>query len=270
MKKNYGLILATFLTIALVLTACSSTDGKDNSLKAVRDKGELVMGLDDAFPPMGFRDENNELVGFDIDVAQEVAKRMNIELHVQPIDWTQNVSELASGQIDCIWNGYTITAERADKVNFSEPYMKNRQVIVVRNESEVQSLDDLAGLKLVLQAGSSAVSALEKAAEVKASLAEVVELKDNVAAFLDLKSGATDALLIDEIVANYYILTNSADFRVLDESLAEEEFGIGFRKNDQALRDEVQATLAAMKADGTLTKISEKWFGRDLTTIKAS
>ncbi|MDD3866533.1 MAG: amino acid ABC transporter substrate-binding protein [Eubacteriales bacterium] len=269
MRKFYRLILAGLLMAALVLTGCGASEGKDDSLKAVRDKGELVMGLDDAFPPMGFRDDENELVGFDIDVAKEVASRMEIELRLQPIDWTQNVSELASGQIDCIWNGYTITDERAEQVNFSEPYMRNRQVIVVRSESDVETLDDLAGLKLVLQAGSSAVSALEKAEELKDSLAEVVELKDNVTAFLDLQSGATDALLIDEIVANYYITTNSADFRVLDESLAEEEFGIGFRKNDQALRDEVQKTLEAMQADGTLAEISDKWFNVDLTTIKA-
>ena len=265
--KRLGLLLMTLLLILPVLAGCSEDSSSDTALADIKEKGELVMGLDDAFPPMGFRDDNNELVGFDIDVAMEVASRMGVTLKLQPIDWSQKESELTSGQIDMIWNGYTITDERAEKVNFTDAYMRNRQVVVVKTDSDIQSLDDLAGKKLVLQAESSAVQALDDAADLKASLAEVIELKDNVMAFLDLESGATDALLIDEIVADYYITINSAGFRVLDESLAEEEYGIGFRKEDESLRNEVQKILEEMAADGKLAEISGEWFGHDLTTI---
>ena len=266
--KKLGLMFLALLLILPVLAGCSEKSNEDTALADIKSKGELVMGLDDAFPPMGFRDESNELVGFDIDVAMEVARRMDVDLKLQPIDWSQKESELASGQIDMIWNGYTITAERAEKVNFTDAYMKNRQVIVVKTDSDIQALDDLAGKKLVLQAESSAVQALDAASDLKASLAEVIELKDNVMAFLDLESGATDALLIDEIVADYYITINSAAFRVLDESLAEEEYGIGFRKDEASLRNEVQRILKEMADDGKLAEISNEWFGHDLTTIR--
>lgn len=257
MKRLTLVLLVLLLALGGLLTGCSSS------------KGELVMGLDNAFPPMGFLDENNEIVGFDVDVAKEVAKRLDMTLKLQPIDWGQKESELLADQIDCLWNGYTITEDRKKQVIFTEPYMQNRQVIVVKKDSEINTLADLAGKSLVLQAESSAVDALEAAADLKASLKEVVELDDNVTAFMDLESGATDAMLIDKIVADYYITINSADFRILEESLAEEDYGVGFRPDDVKLRDQVQEQLAAMAADGTLAEISIIWFGSDITTISA-
>ncbi|NLC84910.1 MAG: amino acid ABC transporter substrate-binding protein [Ruminococcaceae bacterium] len=226
------------------------------------------MGLDDSFPPMGYRNDKNEIVGFDIDLATEVTKRMGVALKLQPIDWAQKFSELNSGLIDCIWNGYTLDEERKRETNVTDPYLKNRQVVVVRNDSTYQTLADLKGKRLGVQAASSATSALDSATDFKASLKEVVEFKENVTALLDLEAKGTDALLIDEIVAGYYITSQNKPFRILDESLAAEEYGIGFRKNDQSLRDEVQKQLKAMAADGTLATISTKWFGKDITTIK--
>jgi len=234
----------------------------------VLDKKVFVLGLDDSFPPMGYRDKNNEIVGFDIDLAKEVTKRMGVTLKLQPIDWSQKFNELNAGLIDCIWNGYTLNDERRQATNVTDPYMKNRQVVVVLASSSVQKLADLAGKKLGVQAESSAVQALDGNKTFKSSLKQVVEFKDNVTALLDLEAKATDAVLMDEIVASHYITTEKKAFRILDEALASEEFGIGFRKADQALRDEVQKQLKAMAADGTLAKISNTWFGRDITTIK--
>lgn len=248
-------------------TAAETTAAADQSLQKVLDAKTFVVGFDEAFPPMGYLDANNEHVGFDIDLAKEVAKRMGVEIKLQPIDWSQKENELNSGNIDCIWNGFTITQERLAAMNFTTPYMKNRQVVIVLADSPIKTLADLKGKKLAVQAESSAVEALNKAADFKSSLGEVVELKDNVTALMDLKASGTDALLVDEIVAGYYIAREGKAYRILDESLAEEEYGVGFRKADQALRDEVQKQLEAMAQDGTLAKISTDWFSKDITTI---
>jgi polar amino acid transport system substrate-binding protein len=267
MKKTIILMLAVIFIVSSLFAGCGNKADEDNSLKDVMDKGHLILGMDDNFPPMGFRDDNNELVGFDVDLAKEVTARMGIELKLQPIDWSQKTNELNAGQVDCLWNGYTITEQRKVETNITDPYMKNRQVLVVLDDSGYQTKADLAGKTLVLQAESSAVEALDSDADFKGSLKQVIELKDNVAAFLDLKSKSSDVLLIDEIVANYYIEKQDDSFRVLDEALAEEDYGVGFRVKDQALRDEVQKHLEEMAADGTLAEISEAWFGKDITTI---
>ncbi len=249
-------------------TAVTTTAASDSSLQKVLDKKEFILGLDDSFPPMGYRNEKNEIVGFDIDLATEVTKRMGVALKLQPIDWAQKFNELNSGLIDCIWNGYTLDDERRAETNVTEPYLKNRQVVVVREDSAYKTLADLKGKRLGVQAASSATQALEGAKEFKDSLKEVVEFKENVTALLDLEAKGTDALLIDEIVAGYYITSQKKPFRILEESLAGEEYGIGFRKDDQSLRDEVQKQLKAMAADGKMAEISTKWFGKDITVIK--
>ncbi len=269
MKKHSLLaLISLMLGLTLLTSGCAArSTGGDQSLQKVLTAKTLVLGLDDAFPPMGFRDENNEIVGFDIDLAREVTRRMGVELKLQPIDWSQKFNELNAGTIDCLWNGYTITEERTKETNITEPYMKNRQVVVVLQDSPIKTLADLKGRKLALQAESSAADALESRPDFKASLGEVIELKDNVTALLDLKASGSDALLVDEIVAGYYIAREGKQYRILDESLAEEEYGVGFRKGDQALRDEVQRQLEAMAKDGTLARISTDWFGKDITTI---
>jgi polar amino acid transport system substrate-binding protein len=260
------LVVALAMTMA-ALTGCSTLGGGDKSWDKVKEKGELVMGLDDSFPPMGFRDENNELTGFDVDVAKEVCKRLGINLKLQQIVWDTKEQELNTGNIDCIWNGFTITDERKENVLFTEPYMSNRQVLVVKSDSPLTELSDFEGKKLALQAGSSAADALNASADFKSKLKEVVEFDENLTALMDLEKGGVDAVLMDEVVANYNIKTGKFDIRVLDEALAPEEYGIGFRKNDAALMNKVQDTLKSMAKDGALAEISEKWFGKDITTI---
>lgn len=232
-------------------------------------KGDpFVLGLDDSFPPMGFRDENNEIVGFDIDVAREVCKRLSRELVCQPIDWAAKEQELNTGNIDCIWNGFTITPERLDALTFSDPYLCNSQVVVVNAASSTKTLKDLTGKKCGVQAGSSAEDAINNADDFKDSLAEVVPFKDNLTALMDLEVGGVDAVVMDLLVANDNINRSGKDFRILEEALAPEEYGIGFRKADVELRDQVQEKLSEMKADGSLAKIAEKWFGADITIVE--
>ncbi len=269
MKKH--IIVAASLMIAAVvfsLGSCAKTGAsKDESLKKVMDKKVLVLGLDDAFPPMGFRDENNEIVGYDIDLAREVTKRLGVELVCQPIDWNAKEQELNTGKIDCIWNGLTMTAEREEAMTFTKPYLKNAQVLVVRADSPVAALADLKGKSVGLQAGSSAANALEASADLKASLKGVVEFKDNLTALMDLEAKGVDAVVMDLIVANDNIARSGKPYRVLAESLSPENYGVGFRKADLALAGKVQETLDAMAKDGTIAQISTKWFGSDISVV---
>lgn len=179
----------------------------DDSLQKVLDKGTLVLGLDDSFPPMGFRDEDNNIVGFDIDLATEVCKRMGVELVLQPIDWDAKELELSSGKIDCIWNGMTITDERVASMYFAKPYIANRQIIIVPEGSDIKTIADLAGKKVGLQKGSSSLDALNKN-EVVNEVASITEMADNVTVFLELKAGRIDAFIVDEVVGRYIMENN--------------------------------------------------------------
>jgi len=241
--------------------------GGDNSLQSILDKKKLIMGLDDSFPPMGFRNEQNEIVGYDVDLAKEVAKRLGVDLVLQPIDWNAKEQELNTGEIDCIWNGFTITEERKKNLLFTPPYLKNAQVIVVKGSSPVNTLNDLAGKTAGTQAGSASIDALDDAPEFKASLKELVQYKDFLTALMDLDVGGTDAVVIDLVVANDNINRSGKNFRILNERLGEEEFGVGFRKNDKALTDRVWAILLDMAKDGTVAKIATEWLGADISII---
>jgi len=251
-----------------VFSGCQTTStSKDDSWDKVKQKGRFVLGLDEGFPPMGFADENGELVGFDIDVAKEVCSRLGIELVLQPINWDAKEQELNTGNIDCIWNGFTITEERKKNILFTEPYMNNRQVIVVKEDATYNTLEDLKGKKLGLQSQSSAQDALDAHEDFKSSLGEVVLFDTNTVAIMDLEKGGIDALLVDEIVIRYYMQTKNAKFKILDKELSHEEYGIGFRKNDKQLMQKIQDTLKEMAKDGALAEISKKWFDEDITTI---
>lgn len=180
----------------------------DDSLQKILDKGTLVLGLDDSFPPMGYRDEDNNIVGFDIDLATEVCKRLGVELVLQPIDWDSKELELNSGNIDCIWNGMSITDERIANMFIPMAYIANSQIIVVGDGSGIATKADLAGKVIGLQAGSSALDALQADTATYESAKEVVEYADNVAAYMDLKAGRIDALVVDSVVGYYIIAHN--------------------------------------------------------------
>ncbi len=241
----------------------------DNSLQYIRDKGNFIVGLDEAFVPMGFRDEKtNELVGFDIDLAAEVTKRMGVELTLQPIDWEAKEQELSTKNIDCIWNGFSITDERRQNLTLTEPYMDNNIALVVKPDSPVNTLADMAGKKAGVQGGSSGSDAIEDNKEFKDSLKEVTEYKDYLTALMDLEMGAVDAVVMDATMARYLIAEQGKNFRVVDEELLPEEYAVGLRKGEEALKAEIEKHLKAMAADGTLATISEKWFGEDVTKIK--
>lgn len=291
MKKRTSVkILACVLTAVFAFAGCGSPDKAastasgsvaadpsgavsdssavvDQSWDKVVEKGEFILGLDASFPPMGFKDDNQNIVGYDIDLAKEVASRLGIKLKLQPINWDTKEQELNTGNIDCIWNGFTITEDRKANILFSDAYMNNQQVLVVNADSSDKTLADLKGKTVSLQAGSSAADAVNSKPDFKDSLKKVVQLKDNDMCLLDLKTGNTDAVVMDEIVARYKIQNNGEKFRVLDESLTSEEYGIGFRINDTALMTKINDTLKEMAKDGAIAKISDQWFGKDISTI---
>ncbi len=264
MKKLIMLSMALLCAAAVFGSGQSEASGEDNSLTYIQDKGVLVLGLDDSFPPMGFRDENGEIAGFDIDLAKEVCKRMGVELKLQPIDWDAKILDLNSRDIDVIWNGLTITEERKNNITFSKPYIANRQIIIVQAASGIDTKADLAGRKVGLQLGSSANDAVDSDAATVASLADLVKYQDNVQALMDLQVGRIDAVVADEIMGRYYISKKPGVYEVASDDFAEEEYGIGFRKGEEAFAAEVDRILDEMVADGTAVAISEKWFAEDV------
>lgn len=228
--------------------------------------GTLIVGFDQDFPPMGFIGDDGEFTGFDLELAQEVAKRLGLEYKPQPIAWDAKDMELEAGNIDCIWNGFTMTG-REDDYAWTDAYMANTQVFVVAKDSGIASQADLAGKVVECQVDSSAEVALKEVPDLTATFKDLLTTADYNTAFMDLEQGAVDAIAMDVIVAGYQIQQRNADFVILDDSLSAEEYGVGFKKDNTELRDKVQKTLEEMAADGTLKSISEKWFGEDVTTI---
>ena len=283
MKKRF-VSAALAAVMALSMTACGSSNSAAETTAAdteaaesqaeettaeeakTTDGGILIVGFDQDFPPMGFVGDDGEYTGFDLELAQEVAKRLGLEYKAQPIAWDSKDMELESGNIDCIWNGFTMTG-REDDYTWTEPYMANQQVFVVANDSDINSQADLAGKIVEVQADSSAEAALKEAPELTATFKELLTTADYNTAFMDLEQGAVDAIAMDVIVAGYQIQQRNADFKILDDSLSEEEYGVGFKKGNTELRDKVQSTLEEMAEDGTLQEVSEKWFSKDVTTI---
>lgn len=283
MKKRF-VSAALAAVMALSMTACGSSNSAAETTAAdteaaesqaeettaeeakTTDGGTLIVGFDQDFPPMGFVGDDGEYTGFDLELAQEVAKRLGLEYKAQPIAWDSKDMELESGNIDCIWNGFTMTG-REDDYTWTEPYMANQQVFVVANDSDINSQADLAGKIVEVQADSSAEAALKEAPELTATFKELLTTADYNTAFMDLEQGAVDAIAMDVIVAGYQIQQRNADFKILDDSLSEEEYSVGFKKGNTELRDKVQSTLEEMAEDGTLQEVSEKWFSKDVTTI---
>ncbi len=252
MKKFLSLLLAGIMA-ATMLVGCANT----------AEKNTFIVGVDDGFAPMGFRDEANEIVGFDIDLAKEAGKRMGKEVIIQPIEWSQKVLELNNDKIDVIWNGFTITEERQKEVLFTRPYLKNNQIIVVAADSDIATKADLAGREVGLQSGSSAMDALS-ADPINEQIKACSEYENNVYALNDLKIGRVEAVIVDEVVGKFYVSKEPESFKVLDESLAAEEYGIGVKMGNEELLNELQKAIDEMIADGTAAEISTKWFGEDI------
>lgn len=269
MKKTLSL-----LTIALIsgvlLYGCGKPEEAAPAVEAAPPApvaaapAAIVVGLDDNFPPMGFRDEKNELVGFDIDLAKEAAKRLGVEVTFKPIDWSAKEAELSGKRVDVLWNGLTITEERKANILFTTPYLENRQIVIVLDKSSVKTKADLAGKVVGVQDGSSAIEAVEKDEATAKSLKELKKFGDNVTALMDLSAERLDAIVVDEIVGRYYTAKKPGEYRVLEENFGTEDYGVGTRKDDTELMGKLQKAMDDMKTDGAAAQISTQWFGKDI------
>ena len=254
MKKYLALLLTMVMGVS-VLTGCG---GSEPAADDSAEKTTFTVGFDAEYPPYGYRTEDGDYAGFDLDLAAEVCARQGWELVKQPIDWNAKDMELNSGAIDCIWNGFTMNG-REDSYLFSEPYVDNSIVYVVNADSDIQTEADLAGKYVITQAGSSALAALQDKEDVVASFAALDEIADYNTAFMNLEAGTNDAIAVDIGVAQYQLATKADKFRMLEEPLSTEQYAIGFRMDDTELRDTVQATLNEMVEDGTFMEIASNY-----------
>ncbi len=267
MKRKIIKLVALFSLLiigASVTSGCSASSSKgEDSFSRIKERGYIVMGLDDTFAPMGFKDDKGEIVGFDVDLAKELFKRVGLEVRFQTIDWTMKESELKAGNIDLIWNGYSINDERKEKVSFSKPYLENKQIIVTLSGSGILSKADLKDKNVAAQNGSSAIEAMNKEPNIVSSFkgGEPVVFDTNNEALMDLDAGRVDAFVGDEVLARYYIKQRGANkYNILEDNFGKEEYGVGMRKQDKELIKEVNKALEDIRQDGTYEEIYNKWF----------
>lgn len=246
MKKI--IVLALSLLMCLSLCACGGKTGKQT----------LVVGFDAEFPPFGFVNENGEYDGFDLALAKELCVRLGWDFKAVAINWDSKDNELATGSISCIWNGFTCTG-RENEYTWSDAYVDNSIVVVVKADSGIQSLADLAGKTVMVQSASSGADALNGNTALKDTLKQVVELGDYNLGFMELKQGSVDAIVVDQGVAAYQIANNEGNYVILDEAVSTEQYAVGFLKGNTELRDQVNAELLKMAQDGTMEKIGEAY-----------
>lgn len=272
MKKKI-LIFLTLLAFFSLLAGCSN-DKKSVAQEAnttdtwssIKKRGRVIIGLDDTFVPMGFREKNGKLVGYDIDLAKAVFKQYGIKADFQPIDWNMKETELRNRTIDLIWNGYTITPARKNQLLFSRPYMANRQVLVTKTAENITSFQGMQGKTLGAQTSSSGASLLDEKPKmlkdyIKGKTPVLYDSFNN--ALMDLDDNRIQGLLIDSVYAGYYISKEKdpASYRVTRGGFDGEDFAVGMRKGDKTLKRKIDQGLQNLANTGELQKINKKWFG---------
>lgn len=260
MKKRIATILSLCLICAL-LTGCGQGGSQSQSPATAPDNesdGKLIVGFDAEFPPFGFVAEDGSYDGFDLAMAKEVCDRLGWEFEAVAIDWNVKDAELSTGNINCIWNGFTCT-KREDEYTWSDPYMDNSIVVIVPADSGITTLADLAGKTLMVQAASSAADAVDANEEFAASLGNIIQLADYNSGFMELRQGSVDAVAVDIGVGAYQMANAPGDYVMLDEAISTEQYAVGFLLGNTELRDAVNEQLLAMAQDGTMLKIAENY-----------
>lgn len=258
--KMTAAALGICMAASSCLAGCGSGSDKSETTAAKNDDNTFIVGFDASFPPYGYSDGKGGYTGFDLELAQEVCDLEGWTLVKQPIDWDAKDMELSSGAIDCIWNGFTING-REDDYTWSDPYIDNSQVYVVASDSGISKPADLKGKQVGVQKDSSALSALNEDdnAELKKSFGNLVQYDDYNTAFMDLESGGVDCVAMDIGVASYQISSRGDKYKILDDYLATEQYGVGFKKGDTTLRDKVQADLYKLYDDGKVKELADKY-----------
>ncbi|MBO0422934.1 amino acid ABC transporter substrate-binding protein [Enterococcus plantarum] len=269
-KKNYLILAITAIFAIVSIVGCGRKKTDADQWTRINDEKRVIVGLDDSFVPMGFQNKSGEIIGFDVDLARAVFELYGITVDFQPIDWSMKENELQNQTIDLIWNGYSKSAEREEKVLFSDEYMKNEQVVVSLKKNDIHSFSDMKGKILGAQNGSSGYNSFETQPDILKNL-----VKDQTAilydgfneAFMDLKSGRIDGLLIDRVYANYYLSheDNLANYSIVSGEFESEAFAVGLRKSDKELAEKINNGFEELRKTGKLADISKKWFGEDVT-----
>lgn len=255
-----GLVIATIGAVAISLVGCG--EKKSNESSKTMDKDTLVLGFDDTFVPMGFKGDDGEYTGFDIEFAEAMSEKLGKKIELQPIDWTMKETELNNGNIDFIWNGFSITEEREKQVDFTQPYLSNRQIIITLKGSDIKTKKDLNGKVVAAQDQSSAVDAIGDYAD---NFKELVTFPTNDDCLRDLEAGRCDAVVADEILIRYYINLKGEDkYAILEDNFSEEEYAVGVRKGDTELVKAWNKAYDELVEEGTLSELSKKWFGEDI------
>ena len=268
MKRRVFTLLSA-LAAGLLITGCNqqvAASSNANSASAIAEPAssapaqKIVIGMDDDFPPLCFRNEKDDLVGYDIDMAREATKRMNLEVEFKPIEWSAKEAELNNKHIDAIWGGLTITNERKKNILFTKPYMQNHQIVIVATKSPIQVKAELENKVVGVEDGSTSIEAVNNEENLAKSMKVIKKFANNNIAMKELTIGRLDAVVIDEAVGRYYISQKPGQYRILDENFGSEEYGVGLRKEDTELLAKLEIALSAMNADGSAKKIYAKWF----------
>lgn len=267
--KMMNAMAIVLLTLVLCTAASGQSKvepGQDRSFDALKTKGVVIIGIDDAFPPMVFRDsDTKEIIGLDADLARKAAHLLGLKIEFKPIPWDKTIPRLNTGDVDIVWSGLSILPERQKQMLFSEPYLQSRQVIVVRNGSNITRKSDLAQKSIGFQRGSSSEKWIVTDPGIVSSLKDMAAYRTNQLALKDLETGLIDAVVLDEVIARYILTKKPGAFIVLDEGFGKELYGIGFRKTDTTLRDALNRVLEEMKKDGTIDRAAQKWLGGKFT-----
>ena len=258
-KIIMGISLCLIISISIILTGCGQDKAKSD-WEYIKDKGTLVVGLDDTFAPMGFRDENDEIVGFDIDLARAVGEELGIKVEFKPIDWDAKDGELKSKKIDCVWNGMSWTKDRDKSMSLSYKYMNNKIIVMsADNNINIKDSSELSKYKISTQADSSALDGLKADKNYDKFKDNIKEYKDYAAAYLDMKAGRVDVMVIDKVMGEY----TYPDLKTSDYIFMDDFYAIGFRKGDKELTAKVNEALKMIMDNGKGKEISQKWFKND-------
>ena len=265
MKGKVIKLLCLMITTVFLTSMCGTKKTDDKSLEEIKAKGFFIVGLDDQFPPMGFRGQDNkEIVGFDIDLAKEVAKKLGVKVEFKPVAWAGIISSLNKGDVDVVWNGMTITDERKKSIDFSKPYLNNRQVVMVLADSDITTLEMLKGKRIGLQLGSTSEKALDSKPDIAKTIKELKKYEDNNLALMTLSKKDIDAVVIDEIVGRWSMAKKPGVYKVLNEDMGTELYGVGIRKSDVTFKEAFDKALDEVKSEAAGADVSKKWFGENI------
>ena len=275
MKKRKGILglLALVGVAVMSLAGCTqlASNPKVDNWDKYQQQKSITVGFDNTFVPMGFEEKNGNYAGFDIELAKYVSKKLGIQVHFQPIDWDMKETELQNGTIDAIWNGYSATDERREKVAFTIPYMQNTQILVVKKTSGIHSVEDMTGKVLGAQNGSSGMLDFEEHPEVlknRVKGGDADQYQSVNEAIIDLKNDRIDALLIDRVYADYYLTTEGIadEYDTIPSGFESESFAVGVRPADKKLLEALNQAFKELYQEGIFQQISQKWFGEDVAT----